>query len=167
MMTRCSMARIAARLRSVLHDSHASRTRSDGGISLITVADPVSRSYSRPCLGDRIFGALPDIEPVDPVDHPRGQIAARIGAYRTSLGALDVGQQFGAARADPRPRATLLARAGTGPGGGGCGRGPRPARRAAAHPRAGPGPLAPRHPGHSPQPRLPDRKAEEGAPDAN
>ena len=31
-------------------------------------------------------------------------------------------------------------------GGGGCGRGPRPVRRAAAHPRAGPGPRAPRHP---------------------
>ena len=47
MMTRCSTARIAARLRSVFHDSHASRTRSDGGMSLITVADPDSRSYSR------------------------------------------------------------------------------------------------------------------------
>ena len=47
MMTRCSTARMAARLRSVLHDAHASRTRSDGGISLMTVADPVSRSYSR------------------------------------------------------------------------------------------------------------------------
>ena len=40
-------ARMAARLRSVLHDSHASRTRSDGEMSLITVADPASRSYSR------------------------------------------------------------------------------------------------------------------------
>jgi hypothetical protein len=29
--TRCSTARMAARLRSVLHESHASRTRSDGG----------------------------------------------------------------------------------------------------------------------------------------
>ena len=47
MRTRCSTARMAARLRSVLHDSHASRTRSDGGMSLITVADPESRSYSR------------------------------------------------------------------------------------------------------------------------
>ena len=31
MMTRCSTARIAARLRLVLQDSQASRTRSDGG----------------------------------------------------------------------------------------------------------------------------------------
>ena len=47
MMTRCSTVLIAARLRSTLHDPHASRTRSDGGISLMTVADPDSRSYSR------------------------------------------------------------------------------------------------------------------------
>ena len=33
-------------------------------------------------------------------------------------------------------------------GGGGCGRGPRPVRRAAARPRAGPGRRAPGHPGH-------------------
>ena len=51
-------------------------------------------------------------------------------------------------RAQPRP----LDR-----GGGGCGRGPRPVRRAAAHPRAGPGPRAPGHPGHPRQPRLLDR----------
>ena len=31
-------------------------------------------------------------------------------------------------------------------GGGGCGRGPRPVRRPAAHPRAGPGPRTPAHP---------------------
>ena len=42
-------------------------------------------------------------------------------------------------------------------GGGGCGRGPRPVRRAAAHPRAGAGPRAPRHPDHPRQPRLLDR----------
>ena len=42
-----------------------------------------------------------------------------------------------AARAQPR----LLDR-----GGGGCGRGPRPVRRPAAHPRAGPGPRTPGHP---------------------
>ena len=42
------------------------------------------------------------------------------------------------ARHEPRP----LDRAG-----GGCGRGPRPVRRAAAHPRAGPGRRAPGHPG--------------------
>jgi hypothetical protein len=47
MITLCSTKQIAARLRSVPHDSHASRTRSDGGMSLMTVADPVSRSYSR------------------------------------------------------------------------------------------------------------------------
>ena len=42
-------------------------------------------------------------------------------------------------------------------GGGGCGRGPRPVRRPAAHPRAGPGPRAPRHPDRPPRPRLLDR----------
>jgi hypothetical protein len=36
-------ARMAARLRSVLHDSHASRTGPDGGVALMTVGDPVSR----------------------------------------------------------------------------------------------------------------------------
>ena len=36
-------------------------------------------------------------------------------------------------------------------GGGGRGRGPRPVRRPAAHPRAGPGPRAPAHPGHPPR----------------
>ena len=51
-------------------------------------------------------------------------------------------------RAQPRP----LDRAG-----GGCGRGPRPVRRPAARPRAGPGRRAPRHPDHPRQPRLLDR----------
>ena len=44
-----------------------------------------------------------------------------------------------------------------GPGGGGCGRGPRPVRRPAARPRAGPGPRAPRHPKDPQQPRTLDR----------
>ena len=38
-------------------------------------------------------------------------------------------------------------------GGGGCGRGPRPVRRAAAHPRAGARPRAPGHPDRPRQPR--------------
>ena len=96
MTTRCSTALTAARLRSTLHDPHASRTRSDGGISLMTVADPDSRSYSRRALADAVFGALPDIEPVDPVNHPAGQVTARIGPH--VLRTLDPGQQFRAAR---------------------------------------------------------------------
>jgi hypothetical protein len=45
-------------------------------------------------------------------------------------------------------------------GGGGCGRGPGSVRRPAAHPRAGPGPRAPRHPGpgHPREPRLLERE---------
>ena len=46
-MTRCSTARMAARLRSVLHDSHASRTRSDGGCRSSPWPIRYSRSYSR------------------------------------------------------------------------------------------------------------------------
>jgi hypothetical protein len=42
-------------------------------------------------------------------------------------------------------------------GGRGCGRGPRPVRRAAAHQRTDPGPRAPQHPDHPPQPRPLDR----------
>ena len=44
-------------------------------------------------------------------------------------------------------------------GGGGCGRGPRPVRRPAAHPRAGPGSRAPRHPHYPEQPHRLGRAA--------
>lgn len=44
---RCKTARMAARWRSMLRDSHAWRTCSDGRMSLSTVPVPVSRSYSR------------------------------------------------------------------------------------------------------------------------
>jgi len=54
MTTRCKTVRMAARLRSVLHASHASRTRSATGMSLRTVADPVSQSYSRRAAGNAI-----------------------------------------------------------------------------------------------------------------
>ena len=59
----------------------------------------------------------------------------------------------------PEHRDTLAARttSPSGPGGGGCGRGPRPVRRPAARPRAGPGRRAPRHPDHPPRTRPLDR----------
>jgi len=41
MTTRCKTVRMAARLRSVFHAFHASRSRSEEGMSLSTMPDPV------------------------------------------------------------------------------------------------------------------------------
>jgi hypothetical protein len=63
-ITRCSTARIAVRLRSVFHDSHALRTRSDGGISLMTGVHSRGLSATR--------RHAPVVEPLVQVEHAFG-----------------------------------------------------------------------------------------------
>jgi len=75
MMTRRSTARMAARLRSVFHDSHASRA-----VPMGDVAHHRGRSCEPvifpPRGADGVLGALPDVQPVGPVDYPAGVVAA-------------------------------------------------------------------------------------------
>ena len=117
---------------------------------------------------DQFAALLPVFERVLGPEHPdtltaRHNLAHWTGEAGDAAGARD---QFAALLPirervlGPEHPDTLTARAQPRPldrGGGGCGRGPRPVRRPAAHPRAGPGPRAPRHPDHPPQPRLLDR----------
>ena len=117
---------------------------------------------------DQFAALLPVRERVQGAEHPdtlttRDNLAYWTGQAGDAAGARDqyaallpvrervLGAEHPDTLSHPRqPR--LLDRAG-----GGCGRGPRPVRRPAARPRAGPGRRAPRHPDHPRQPRLLDR----------
>ena len=123
---------------------------------------------------DQYAALLPIRERVLGPEHPdtltaRDNLARWTGEAGDAAGARD---QFAALlpiqRAGPGPRAPGHPDHPRQPrpldrGGGGCGRGPRPVRRAAAHPRAGAGRRAPRHPDHPRQPRPLDREAGDAA----
>ena len=117
---------------------------------------------------DQFAALLPIVERVLGPEHPRtlsarSNLARWTGAAGDAAGARD---QFAALLPirervlGPEHPRTLSARHNlarwTGRGGG-CGRGPRPVRRPAAHPRAGPGPRAPAHPDHPRNTRPLDR----------
>ena len=56
MTTQCKTVRMAARLRSVFHAFHASRSRSEEGMSLSTMPDLCDPVVFAAGLGDVVFG---------------------------------------------------------------------------------------------------------------
>ena len=95
-MTWRKTARIAARLRSVVHDSQASRTRWADGMSPSVVAEPGQPVAFPPRGADLVLGTLADIEPVGPVNNPFGIVTARL--IPPFLSGPDLLEQFRAPR---------------------------------------------------------------------